>query len=195
MTPILVRPVREQFEHDRIVRLLYMRWRRRFDVLTNVGEEKNAPVRIGAATLFPDLVLNSQRRRRKLEGVIEVETTESVNNLEAMAQWARLARVRGAFYLFVPAGAVEMARRLCAGNQVNVTEVWSYHAVGEQMRFTMVYRAPASGSDSRPARSKSRRSQTRRHLAPARKRSSGGPKGRTSAAGTVRKRKRKRKKK
>lgn len=192
MTPILVRPVREQLEHDRIVRLLNMRWRRRFDVLTNVGDEKNAPVRIGAATFFPDLVLNSLGRRRKLEGVIEVETTESVNNLEAMAQWAHLSRVRGSFYLFVPAGAVEIARRLCTGNQVNVTEVWSYHAVGEQMRFTMVYRAPASGSDSQRTKPRSRRSQTRRHQKTSvRKRSSRGLQKRTSAARTLKRPKKK----
>jgi hypothetical protein len=35
-----------------------------------------------------------------------------------------------------------MARRLAAENQVNVAEIWSYHTIGDQTRFTMVHRAP-----------------------------------------------------
>ena len=47
MSPILVRPVREQFEHDRVIRLLQVRLRRRYDVAINPGDERNAPIRIG----------------------------------------------------------------------------------------------------------------------------------------------------
>lgn len=151
MTPILVRPVREQFEHDRVIRLLQARFRRRYDVAMNVGDERTTPVRAGTMTLFPDLVLTSRDRGRRLHGVVEVETTESVNSLEAMAQWAHLGRARGAFYLYVPAGSAEIARRLCTDNQVAVTEIWSYHTVGDQTRFTMVHRTPAAAAAERRA--------------------------------------------
>jgi hypothetical protein len=144
VSPILVRPVREQLEHDRVIRLLHVRLKRRHDVAINIGEDQTVPVRIGTVQIFPDLVLTSTDRSRKLMGTVEVETAESVNHLEAMAQWAHLGRARAPFHLYVPAGSVDMARRLAHENQVNVAEIWSYHTIGDQTRFTMVHRAPAA---------------------------------------------------
>ena len=109
--PILVRPVREQLEHDRIIRLLEAKWRRKFKVEANPGDERNAGVKVPAGTLYPDLVL-TEEGGRKPKALIEVETNESVNHLEAMAQWANLAKARTSLVLFVPVGAVEAARRL-----------------------------------------------------------------------------------
>ncbi len=57
MSPILVRPVREQLEHDRIIRLLQAKYRRKYEAGINPGAEQNAPVGTGPAALFPDLVL------------------------------------------------------------------------------------------------------------------------------------------
>ena len=81
--------------------------------------------------------------------MVEVETGESVNHLEAMAQWAHLGRARAPFHLYVPAAAVDIARRLCAENQVNVAEIWSYHTIGDQTRFTLVHRSAGSASRER----------------------------------------------
>ena len=44
MSPILVRPVREQLEHDRVIRLLQAKYKRKFDVAINPGNEQSAPV-------------------------------------------------------------------------------------------------------------------------------------------------------
>ena len=162
MSPILVRPVREQLEHDRIIRLLHARLRRRFDVAVNLGPEQATPVRVGRLVLFPDLVLTSTGRGRKLAGVVEVETGESVNHLEAMAQWAHFSRPRVPFSLYVPAGSVDMARRLCANHQVTAAEIWSYHSVGGQVRFTLVHRAPAPPAASRSRKPARRASASRR---------------------------------
>jgi len=158
----LVRPVREQLEHDRVIRLLQVRLKRRHDVVANIGEDQTVPVRIGQVQIFPDLVLTSTDRGRKLMGTVEVETAESVNHLEAMAQWAHLGRARAPFHLYVPAGSVDMARRLASENQVNVAEIWSYHTIGDQTRFTPVYRAPAAdvrraAAENRKAAAESRR--------------------------------------
>ena len=76
MSPILVRPVREQLEHDRLVRLLQTKSRRRFDAVANPGNQQNVPVRSGTGSLFPDLLLFSQDRGRRLQAVVEVETGE-----------------------------------------------------------------------------------------------------------------------
>ncbi len=147
MSPILVRPVREQLEHDRVIRALQAKLKRKFDVTVNMGNESAAPVRIGKTVVFPDLVLTLPRKAGSLGGVVEVETAESVNNLEAMAQWAHYARARAPFHLYVPAGSVDMVRRLCANHQITVDEIWTYFALGTQMRFTLAHRAPTVRSD------------------------------------------------
>jgi hypothetical protein len=138
LSPILVRPVREQLEHDRVIRLLQAKLKRKHDVAVNVGDEQAASIKIGPGQMFPDLILTTPDKGHRLEGVIEVETGESVNHLEAMAQWAHFGRARASFHLYVPAAAVDIARRLCLENNVSVSEIWSYHTLGDQTRFTLV---------------------------------------------------------
>ena len=150
MSPILVRPVREQLEHDRIIRLLQARLKRRHEVAVNIDPDHTVPVKIGTVQLFPDLVLTAADHGRKLEGTVEVETAESVNHLEAMSQWAHLGRAKVPFHLYVPASCVEIARRLATENHVNVSELWSFHTIGDQTRFTLVQRS----APSEPARKK-----------------------------------------
>ena len=149
MSPILLRPIREQFEHDRVIRQLQPRLRRRFGVAINPGEEREASVWVGDQPRYPDLVLTNTTGGRRLHGVVEVETVQSVNRLEAMAQWAHLAKARGAFYLYVPAGMADVAGRLCADGRINVTEIWTYYAIGRQVRFSMAYRSPRATRDAR----------------------------------------------
>lgn len=141
MSPILVRPVREQLEHDRIIRLLHGKSRRKYDAGMNPGAEQNAPVSTGGAALYPDLVLHSPERGRRLEVVVEVETGESVNHLEALAEWAHFAKLRAAFHLYVPSHMADVARHLCDDNQISVTEVWSYHAIGDDIRFALIHKS------------------------------------------------------
>ena len=142
MSPILVRPVREQLEHDRVIRLLQAKYKRKFEVAINPGNEQAAPVGPTEAPWYPDLVLLASERTRKLVGVVEVETSESVNNLEAMSQWRTFSSLNVQFHLYVPVSAVDSARRLCADHNITTTEVWAYHAIGDQIRFTPVQRAP-----------------------------------------------------
>lgn len=153
MSPILVRPVREQFEHDRVIRVLQARYKRKFEVTINPGPEQNASVEVGAIAMYPDLLLFSQERGRKLQGTVEVETVESINTLEAMAEWAPLSRLRAPFYLYVPPNTVDTVRRLCAAHQVVAAEIWTYHTAVDQIRFTMVQRsadAPVPATRSAP---------------------------------------------
>jgi hypothetical protein len=151
LSPILVRPVREQLEHDRVIRLLQAKYKRKFEVAINPGNEQTAPVG-GPPPWFPDLVLQSAEKSRRLLGVVEVETTESVNQLEAMSQWATFSRFRVPFHLYVPLGCVDSTRRLCTDLQIPTAEVWAYQTVGDQMRFTLVQRAPGAGDGKAPPR-------------------------------------------
>jgi hypothetical protein len=143
VTPILVRPVREQLEHDRVIRLLQVRWKRKYAVGINQGSETAASVALGESVLYPDVVLAPLGKPNKPEIVVEVETGESVNNLEAMAEWKRMAQLKAAFHLYVPTGSVDPARRLCQDHSIPVAEIWTFHPIGDQMRFNLVYKAPA----------------------------------------------------
>jgi hypothetical protein len=138
---ILIRPVREQFEHDRVIRELELKLRRRFGVEANVGDERRIPVKAGGTNLYPDLVL-TQDEGRKPHAIVEVETSESVNHLEAMGQWARYSKARAAFYLYVPVAAVDTALRLCKNFRISPAEVWTFLPHGDQFRFIQVSPKP-----------------------------------------------------
>jgi hypothetical protein len=150
LSPILVRPVREQLEHDRVIRLLQAKYKRKFEVAMNPGNEQNASVMVGTSPWFPDLVLYTQERNRRLAGTVEVETAESVNHLEAMSQWKTFAQQKAPFHLYVPTACVDSARRMAADLQVPVAEIWAYSAFGDQMRFTLIHRTPVPEVKPRP---------------------------------------------
>ena len=213
MSPILVRPVREQLEHDRIIRLLQAKYKRKFEVAINPGNEQNAPVG-GPPPWYPDLVLQDARGK-KLLGVVEVETAESVNHLEAMSQWAAFSRLRTPFHLYVPISMIDVARRLCQDLQISAAEIWAYSAIGDQLRFSLVQRsaqtpesnpraaavpraaaAPArSGPNGQsrasrpaaPARRKSAAKKTARPAGPARRGSTRKPPSRSTASAAKKK--------
>jgi hypothetical protein len=150
LSPILVRPVREQLEHDRVIRLLQAKYKRKFEVAINPGNEQTTPVGNGPSPWYPDLVLQSAERGRKLLGVVEVETAESVNHLEAMSQWAALSKQRAPFHLYVPTTSIDTARRLCTDLAIPVAELWAYQAIGDQIRFTLVQRTQGPEPQPRP---------------------------------------------
>ena len=141
MSPILTRPVREQLEHDRVIRLLQARYKRKTDVIINPGSELNQSITVGDLVVYPDVLVYVEGTK-KLLATIEVETGESVNALEAQSQWARFCKLKVPFYLYVPTASVDAARRLCAEHDIPVAEVWTFHNTFDQMRFTMIYRSP-----------------------------------------------------
>ena len=70
MSPIVLRPIREQFEHNRMIRLLQIRLRRKYAVDINIEDEREATgVRSGTDLVYPDLVLTSTTGPRRLHGV------------------------------------------------------------------------------------------------------------------------------
>lgn len=169
LSPILVRPVREQLEHDRIIRLLQAKYKKKFEAAINPGTEHTTPVGSGSSAWYPDVVLLSPDRHRKLAGIVEVETTESVNHLEAMSQWAAFTRFDVPFHLYVPVGSVDAARRFCTDLKIQADEIWAYQAVGDQMRFTPIQRAvaiaPVTAKTSAPAAARPRAASGSRRVA------------------------------
>jgi hypothetical protein len=143
VSPILTRPIREQLEHDRVIRQLQARYKRKHEVAINPGTEQNESVSAGDLTVYPDLVLYSQERGRRLEGTVEVETVESVTTLEAQFEWGMFSKLKAPFHLYVPGQALDAARRLCDELHLAVAEIWTYHVgLDQQVRFTQVYRSP-----------------------------------------------------
>lgn len=140
MSPILIRPVREQLEHDRVIRLLLGKWRKKYEAAANPGDERNASLKVRGASLFPDLILAIPEGGKKSQAVVEVETSESLNHLEALSQWTNFSKAKGYFYLYVPTAGVDVAKRLAEQHHVNISELWSYYQIGDQVRFLQVFK-------------------------------------------------------
>ena len=68
--------------------------------------------------------------------------------------------LRAAFHLYVPSSMVDVARRLCEDNQITVNEIWSFHGIGDDVRFTLVHRS----REAAPAPRRSRRASPGRPL-------------------------------
>jgi hypothetical protein len=137
LSPILLRPSREQDEHDRLARFLEAKYsKKKLEVHVNVRDEEIMPVKFGALTRYPDLVLGESK---KLAGVVEIETGESVNNLEALAQWVHFGKARVPFHLYVPANMYEATRRLCDTYRARVTEIWTYRGAVDGFDLVRMY--------------------------------------------------------
>ena len=145
---ILIRPVREQFEHDRVIRALELALGERIAVEVNVGDERKVPIKTGTGQAYPDLILSTLDPVKKAVAIVEVETGESVNNLEAMYQWVLFAKARAQFRLYVPVACVDATRRLCAQHSIATAEIWSYASLGgDQIRLERVFRDPSLPAD------------------------------------------------
>ena len=139
MSPILTRPVREQLEHDRVIRQLQGKYKRKTDVVINPGNEQNQSITVGELVVFPDLLVFAEGSRRLLV-TVEVETGESVNAIEARAEWGVYSKLKVPLHLYVPPANVDAVRRICAEYQILVSEIWTYTTSFDQVRFTMVHR-------------------------------------------------------
>ena len=142
MSPIFTRPYREQHEHDRIIRLLQARYRRKHEVVINPGPDQQGSVTVGELPVYPDLLLYSQEPTHHLEATVEVETGESVHLLEARAEWGVFSQVPVPFILYVPTPMLETARRIIDEQQWVVSEIWTYLPGMDQLRFVQVFKHP-----------------------------------------------------
>ena len=141
MSPILTRPVREQLEHDRVIRQLQAKYKRKTDVIINPGHEQNQSVTVGELVVFPDLLVFAEGTRRLLT-TVEVETGESVNPIEARAEWGVYSKLKVPMHLYVPPACVEAVKRICDEYQIMVAELWTYTTSFDQVRFTLVSKSP-----------------------------------------------------
>ena len=98
MSPIFVRPVREQFEHDRLIRFLQTKYKRRAPVVSIVFEKwKTLRMANAAADAFEDKFWSGGG----LDELYEQEGAKPSHPMAAvfgaaMGEWRRSARVVGA---------------------------------------------------------------------------------------------------
>jgi len=141
VSPILTRPVREQLEHDRVIRQLQSQYKRKTDVIINPGNEQNGSVTVGELVVYPDLLVYAEGTKRLLI-TVEVETGESVNPIEARAEWGNFSKLKVPMHLYVPPACVEAVKRICDEYQIIVSELWTYTTSFDQVRFTLVSKSP-----------------------------------------------------
>jgi hypothetical protein len=141
VSPILTRPVREQLEHDRVIRQLQPKYKRKTDVIINPANEQNQSVTVGELVVFPDVLVFAEGTKRLLI-TVEVETGESVNPIEARAEWGVYSKLKVPMHLYVPPGCVEAVKRICDEYQIVVSELWTYTTTFDQVRFTLVNKSP-----------------------------------------------------
>ena len=151
MSPILTRPVREQLEHDRIIRQLQAKYKRKTDVIINPGNEQNQSVTVGELVVFPDLLVFAEETKRLLI-TVEVETGESVNPIEARAEWGVYSKLKVPMHLYLPPACVEAVKRICDEYQIVVSELWTYTTTFDQVRFTLVNKSPDAPTVKIPVR-------------------------------------------
>jgi hypothetical protein len=115
----------KQAMHDSIVRGLVDLWADPgVTVTANPGEERN--LNVGTAG-YPDLVAWERRNgRNMLKWVGEVETEETVNDLEARREWRAYGNAGVPFYLVVPKGYGRLAAQCAYRAGVNVARVLEY---------------------------------------------------------------------
>ena len=135
MSPILTRPVREQLEHDRVIRQLQARYKRKNEVVINPGSEHNESVTVGELVVYPDLLLFTEAGRRLL-GTVEVETGESVNPIEAREEWGVYSKLKVPPAPLRAAGVRRCVKRICAEYPIMVSELWTYTSSFDQVRST-----------------------------------------------------------
>ena len=158
MSPILVRPVREQLEHDRIIRLLHGKSRRKYDAGINPGAEQNAPGRHRRRP--PSFRTWCCILRNAAAGWKRSSKSKPANRSTTWKRWPNGPISPG----FAPpftctclpgwsTSHVGCARTIKSRS----TEVWSYHSVGDDVRFTADSSRPRKHRFRRPLRERQRR--------------------------------------
>lgn len=102
-----------QNEHDSVIQAAYNNLDKTdHTVYTNPNQQKNTSIN----GQYPDIII-TPKNDNTVKFVIEVETAESVNNVEA-AQWKSYSQLGGTFYLLVPQLSRNAAEQICLQNGI-----------------------------------------------------------------------------
>ena len=102
--------------HDRVVKEIVGHLNQQnYDIYINPGLEKNA----GIGENYPDVIM-TEKGTKTVKFILEVETSDSVTNDEALKQWKKYAtEINASFYIVVPIQSLNKAKELCQKNNIN----------------------------------------------------------------------------
>jgi hypothetical protein len=102
-----------QNEHDSVILAAYNNLDKiNHKVYTNPNQQKNTSIN----GQYPDIII-TPINDNTVKFVIEVETADSVNNME-VDQWRNYSKLGGSFYLLVPFNTRTTAELLCHQNNI-----------------------------------------------------------------------------
>lgn len=102
-----------QNEHDKVIQAAFNNLDKvNHRVYTNPNQQKNTSIN----GHYPDIIITAANDNIA-KFVIEVETSESVNNIEVQ-QWKTYSHLGGTFYLLVPYASKALAELLCLQNGI-----------------------------------------------------------------------------
>lgn len=100
--------------HDNVIQAAYNNLDKiNYDVYINLGQQKNTAVN----NQYPDIII-TPHNSRNVRWIIEVETTDSVTQFEALSQWIEYSKLGGIFYLLVPTASRNLAEQICIQNNI-----------------------------------------------------------------------------
>lgn len=141
-----------QNHHDTAVRLLAAHWRDpvRYNIATNPDGQQNRWA--GRSDLFPDIIAWSRQGERDVAlWIVEVETGDSVTEVEARGQWANYAATGIPLSLAVPMGSGSTAWQVAQRLGIAVQRVFEHSVIGGRLQIVEAP-APAQFRQSHPSR-------------------------------------------
>ena len=100
--------------------------------------------------VFPDVLVFAEGTKRLLS-TVEVETGESVNPIEARAEWGVYSKLKVPLHLYVPPRASRRPSASATNTRSWSSELWTYTTSFDQVRFTLVHRSPDAPTVKVPA--------------------------------------------
>jgi hypothetical protein len=124
----------DQASHDKAVEDIaaspryHTKWGK---VITNPGSVKNQTVN----GQYPDIVVVWLYVIDNVKEIGEVETSDSVNETEALSQWLEYGKLGVPFDLFVPSETYTNAHELVKKYEIKLSEIVPYSYEGGRIKF------------------------------------------------------------
>jgi hypothetical protein len=114
--------------HDQVVSLVAQRWAKSFQckVTINPGSESGEPDVLG---------WQFSPAGNRVQWIAEVETEESLSQLDRYKRWQGLADKSVPFYLFVPKGYRSKVRQLAVMAGVDLNGIYEYTFLNETFQL------------------------------------------------------------
>ena len=134
MSTILREPGIETL-HDRVVSLLAQRWAKAFQcrVTINTCLEQNRWAWVDQKADIMGWMISP--RGNSIQWIAEVETEESLSAPAAQSRWKRGAELGVPFYLFVPRGHKDIARKAASAAEVAFNGMYEYAFVNGMLQL------------------------------------------------------------